>query len=129
MFNKTFIYEKRSTEVLPYEKTVNINRAPTDESIRLLKEFEEKAVENIIDKIHVNDNNINGLVLIKQIQLNPFNHKFYWKFTLNGKEYRGDVELQLSSWEMRNLVNLLAQEISKVITAELINSFNFGKDV
>ena len=129
MFNKTFIYEKRSTEVLPYEKTVNINRAPTDESIRLLKEFEEKAVENIIDKIHVNDNNINGLVLIKQIQLNPFNHKFYWKFTLNGKEYRGDVELQLSSWEMRNLVNLLAQEISKIITAELINSFNFGKDV
>ena len=129
MFNKTFIYEKRSTEVIPYEKTVNINRAPTDESVKLLKEFEEKAVENIIDKIHVNDNSINGVVLVKQIQLNPFNHKFYWKFTLNGKEYRGDVELQLSSWEMRNLVNLLAQEISKVITTELINSFNFGKDV
>ena len=129
MFNKTFIYEKRSTEVIPYEKTVNINRAPTDESVRLLKEFEEKAVENIIDKIHVNDNSINGVVLVKQIQLNPFNHKFYWKFTLNGKEYRGDVELQLSSWEMRNLVNLLAQEISKVITAELINSFNFSKNV
>ena len=129
MFNKTFIYEKRSTKVVPYEKTVNINRAPTDESVKLLKEFEEKAVENIIDKIHVNDNNINGLVLVKQIQLNPFNHKFYWKFTLNGKEYRGEIELQLHSWGMRNLVNLLAQEISKVITAELINSFNFGKDV
>ena len=129
MFNKTFIYEKRSTKVVPYEKTVNINRAPTDQSVKLLKEFEEKAVENIIDKIHVNDNNINGLVLVKQIQLNPFNHKFYWKFTLNGKEYRGDVELQLSSWEMRNLVNLLAQEISKIITAELINSFNFNRNV
>ena len=129
MFNKTFIYEKRSTEVIPYEKTVNINRAPTDESVKLLKEFEEKAVENIIDKIHVNDNSINGLILVKQVQLNPFNHKFYWKFTLNGKEYRGDVELQLYSWEMRNLVNLLAQEISKVITEELINSFNFSKNV
>lgn len=129
MFNKNYIYGKRATEVVPYEKTVNINRAPTDESVRLLKEFEEKAVENIIDKIHVNGNSINGLVLVKQIQLNPFNHKFYWKFTLNGKEYRGDVELQLSSWEMRNLVNLLAQEISKIITAELINSFNFDKNV
>ena len=129
MLRNNYYYERETTKIVPYEKTININRAPTDESVKLLKEFEEKAVENIIDKIHVNDNSINGVVLVKQIQLNPFNHKFYWKFTLNGKEYRGDVELQLSSWEMRNLVNLLAQEISKVITEELINSFNFSKNV
>jgi hypothetical protein len=43
----TFI-SRRSDRLVPFEKTVTEIRAPTDESVNLLKEFEEKAEAKLI---------------------------------------------------------------------------------
>ena len=67
LFKTTNYYtHKGGKEYVPYEKDVTIHehRAPTDESVRLLNEFEEKARKNIIHKISVNENNLNAVSII-----------------------------------------------------------------
>lgn len=88
MFN-TYINKK--TEYVPYEKTVTVNehKAPTDESVRLLNEFQEEAKQNLLAKLHVNDNTFNHTALL--FMNNPsILDEVQWiaKFQLNGKEIK-----------------------------------------
>lgn len=56
-------------EAVPYTKNVNIHehKAPTDESLKLLKEYQEKAKQSIISTYEVTDNNLfNAKVLVFQ---------------------------------------------------------------
>lgn len=50
MFNKTFVTE-RKTEYVPYTKEVKVieQRAPTDESLNLLREMEKKVEQRFIE--------------------------------------------------------------------------------
>lgn len=49
-----------------YPDTINIHhhKAPTDESIRLLNEFQEKAFSNIVNHIKVETNLVKGEVIL-----------------------------------------------------------------
>ena len=70
----------------PSKMDVTEHRAPTDESIKLFKEFEEKAMKNIIASGRVEDNVINFKCYI-------YSDKMSWDdickcvFTVNGNEY------------------------------------------
>lgn len=59
MFDRVTIQQGK--EAVPYAKTVTVHehKAPTDESIRLYQEIEEKAFQNILHRIQVNDNALN----------------------------------------------------------------------
>ena len=59
---RTKIIDNSKTELVPYEKTVNVTekRAPTDESIKLLREMEQKALNSVVDAIEVRTNIINA---------------------------------------------------------------------
>ena len=86
MFNTI---NNRRTEYVPFEKEVNvtINRAATDESVRLLNEFQEKARNNIIQTIII-DSNIAKCVCIYYQDNDVFYRLNYQlKFILNGKEH------------------------------------------
>lgn len=69
---------------------VHEHRAPTDESVKLLNEMEEKARENIIASISVTDNTINGVALAYVDEVftagRPY-IRIYLKFSVNGREY------------------------------------------
>ena len=54
MFDRTFIAE--GGHVRAVNTKVNIHRAPTDESVRLLKEMETAARDKIIESVAVRDN-------------------------------------------------------------------------
>ena len=55
MFDKTIVFPTKIYGNSYTPVTVTEKRAPTDESVRLLKEMEEKAREKIIDSFTVND--------------------------------------------------------------------------
>lgn len=81
------VIEKK--EYVPYEKTVTINRAPTDKSVELLNEFEEKAIDNLIGRglITLPDCSFN----VKYYELNDCftgNVKCILIAKINGKEYK-----------------------------------------
>lgn len=56
MFNKTYISETEITDV----------RAPTDESVRLLKEMEEAARKKLLDAIPIGNTSLDIKLLVEQ---------------------------------------------------------------
>jgi hypothetical protein len=67
------------------------HKAPTDESVRLLNEFQEKALDNLISKIEVKDNLVEGTVMAFHVGYTSAalreEVKIICKFKINGHEY------------------------------------------
>jgi len=81
--------------------TITENRAPTDESIRLLNEFEKKAKDNLIAKIEVKENFISGVSLLfcesvgdQENSTRVLYFHYAFKFTLNSKEYTAEKKIR-----------------------------------
>ena len=94
MFDKIETRVDRSTN---YPSTINVyeHRAPTDESIRLLNEMEEKALDNVVLKIiEVRKNKFSYSAIFTRIDSMEFQSKgfLYLKVECNGKEYKRKVK-------------------------------------
>jgi len=79
-------------ENVPYAKNVTINehKAPTDESVKLLRELEKEAEKRVLEVISVDNNVMKACIIMWQEKINAGmkNDKVYHlKFNLNGKEY------------------------------------------
>ena len=108
------------TEYVPYEKTVTIteHKAPTDESIRLLNEFQEKALKNLIRKVEIKDNIIDGVLFVFRYNLDPNMRRLIFRFKLNGQEYEIEDNYEIGR-EARNIGNLQTQEVVKRMVSKL----------
>lgn len=70
---------KIEKEYIPYEKTVIVNRAPTDESIKLLNEMQEKTIENMLSREIFNNKIIKGqVVLMKDANFSNYIVISFW---------------------------------------------------
>jgi len=113
-------------EYVPYTKNVEVTekRAPTDESIRLYKEMEEKAERNIINKEVFDDNVLNGIIAYVEYSAACFVVKAHIRFSLNGKNYHIVVEVPRSSISRQEGAKLLytaiIEELAKEFTIEII---------
>ena len=121
-----------SERLVPYEKTVHEHRAVTDASVKLLHEFQEKAVENILHAFKLKDNIIEADGFFIQASHMDYNIEFHCKFKLNSNEYyvkekidcfdfRQDIRKYFSDMEYRSAaINLIYKKVSEVIAKELI---------
>ena len=121
-----------SETLVPYEKTVHEHRAPTDVSVQLLNEFQEKAVENILHAFKLKDNIIEADGFFIQTTPFDFNIEFHCKFKLNSNEYyvkekincfdfRQDIRKYFDNMEYRSaVIQLIYKKVSEVIAKELI---------
>lgn len=123
-------------EYVPYTKEINVNvkevKAPTDESVSLLNQLQEKAKENIIKSVKVEENHLNGII-VAFVNDMMGGIKIMMKFNLNGKEYI--FEEILSYLDSRNLLSdesimykKIYQKFSEVIVNELMKQSDFLKD-
>lgn len=87
LLSTTHIHRGR-TEYVPYCREVKIteNKAPTDESVRLLNEFEEKAKKNIIATIQIDENLLKAVVIYYRDEVVSNRMSYHIKFSLNGQE-------------------------------------------
>jgi hypothetical protein len=119
MFNRRPIYinVEQPTEYLTRE--VHEHRAPTDESVRLLKELEEKARAKVIESIHIGDTIFECVVHVMQDVLNDAT-VFHAIFSLNGK--RESVEYVSRDGDRTKAIHGLRDEIANVIANHMIIS-------
>jgi len=99
------------------EKTVNIKRAPTDESIRLYEEIKDKAYKSILNTI---GGDIVNIVNFKAFEINQnwnsFEKVAYYRFIMNDQIIEGNFEINRFSREdivmqiYRNLAESIAKE-------------------
>jgi hypothetical protein len=99
-------------------------RAPTDESVRLLKEMEEKAQKKIIDSISVRDCQVECQILVEKSYINQSNH-YVIVYSMNGK--KGKVQLMVHEYELKDgpetfiaerLRDLLAKDIATMMIGD-----------
>lgn len=124
------------TESVPYEKSVTINehKAPTDESVKLLNEFESRARKNIIHKVKIDENYLKAIAVYYKDDMVEFRVHFYVKFSLNGTEvvvedyldnfeWRSDLSKEYGGFGNRHIFELVFKKLSDMIASELMGQF------
>jgi hypothetical protein len=117
----------RIIPAVPYErdchitvhKTVTERRAPTDESVRLLREMEYAAEQKLISSVRVGDTTFEAVI---HEYISPADgHSHTWRaiFSLNGKNHTvsytgaapGDINASPDAWVL-GLRDAIAKEIA-----------------
>ena len=101
---------------------VTENRAPTDESVRLLKEMESEAKQKIVDSITVNNTEFECNI---QSEIDGLNDRTTYCITyrMNGKKSRTYVSIP--NWNRPTDVEVMIKvrdELAKDIAANMIDS-------
>ncbi len=132
MFNKTFITQ---APAYPQHITVNEHRAPTDESVRLLREAEDRAQKAITQATRVENCPIDIILHSSNDFIND-NDKYVCIFKLNGKKHRVvyDHKPQRSKSATEDTIaralgvrDAIAKEIATTLTESLLKHFgNIG---
>lgn len=143
LFSTTHNYHTQTVSV-PYEKSVTVNehRAPTDKSVELLNEFEEKAKKNIIYKTKIDKNHLKAIAIYFRDEIVTNRIHFYVKFELNGVEHLIKDYIDGFEWNQemyksyfgfgieaifimvhRKLSDMIAKELMKQLPKD-IESFN-----
>lgn len=131
-------YYNHTTEVYKSPERIDVHehRAPTDESVRLLNEMQEKAINNIIAKINIEQNFLKAEGIVIRQELVSFCPVCYIKFILNGKEHRVSLELKLNANDSfdimiykEQIVKAIYEKFAEVIAKELIAQTDSMKNI
>lgn len=125
MFRKPniIINARTRTEYVDRNVTVTEKRAPTDESVRLLKEMERAAEDKIIDSIRVSDTHFECVV---QSSLDVASDAFVMRaiFKLNGRRLEAEHTIQRCKASTQDRLDAafsgLRDEVAKVISSEIL---------
>jgi len=115
----THIYENK-TQYVDRNVIVKEYRAPTDESVKLLNEMTDKALNNIVQNFNTYNNclQMTGAVYVdERLQ----QKSFLLKFTLNGKDHKFHVDVD--SWECSTppqMVDKVYTKVCEKLTGELM---------
>jgi hypothetical protein len=94
-------------------------RAPTDESIRLAKEYEEKIHSQIAEKLMVIDNNINFTCAMSNDAF--MMTKLYLKININGVDHSGVVIIDFP--DQNKIVDKIRDWICSILTMNITMEF------
>lgn len=124
--------------VVPYEKTVHEYRAPTDESIKLYKEMEEKIYSSIIEKTYI-DNIIKASILKVELWWDFEPEKYVISLSINWEEYMFEMDydkMQLANMNFDNwyyncewLGKFLFDRIMSVVVSWMLEKYIEHKKV
>lgn len=99
-------------------------RAPTDESVRLLREMEQTAKDQVIKAVALEGNGFKGVVHFRYNALSA-TKDFVSIFDLNGHRYT--VQSQFNDWDtMEQVVQGVVNDVARQLAIALLNE-PFGK--
>jgi hypothetical protein len=110
----THFHSHDNSTNIRYPDTVNVHehKAPTDESIRLMEDAHDKAIKNIIAKVKVENNLVNGECYCVEQPWNINDIKLYFKFMINGQLFTLEKEISRNElWGNEKDIN----NISKIV--------------
>ncbi|MDV3537915.1 hypothetical protein CMU94_02110 [Elizabethkingia anophelis] len=117
----TNIYHKQG------DVTVNEYKAPTDESIRILNEFEKKAKENIVNKLNVKISTVDTVHIGFSNDPSLYGINHFVKFNLNSEEHKLKYHVDYEEYDNKllfgipkNVAELLIEHMSKAIAKEIL---------
>lgn len=122
LFSTTHVHRHETVDSGPSKIEVTEKKAPTDESVRLLNEMQEKAVQNIIDTVHLTNNVVDGVAIAysNSHRSGIDQTEYQIKFKLNGRDIFikntiNRAELKLSE----GLADQIAKHIASAVIGEI----------
>lgn len=119
----------------PSSIDVTINRAPTDKSVELLKEMQEKAIKSIVTELKVQDNIFNGIMTVFSLDYMRMQYVIYYKFKINGKDF--DIKETIDHLDLKfdskdELLKRFFKTVSETLAVQLLThvlstNYEFGK--
>jgi hypothetical protein len=119
MFDKTTIVKPTAY----VDRTINIHRAPTDESVKLLKEFEKAAENRVIEKFVLRSNELQVVAFFTTHEFTG-DRAALIKFKLNGKDYKTELNLTTMQCLMNTKeerAKIIFKTLSEWIASELLS--------
>jgi len=124
MFGKPNIHIHEHESHTTHNKTVHEHRAPTDDSIRIYKDLQEKAQASVLEHIALDTNELKVQWTLSK---NPATYRTeaICGISLNGKDHFFNI--QLDEWKMgddlsgKYIINTLRSELSKQLTSVLLD--------
>ena len=86
-------YDNSTRITFPNTIQIHEHKAPTDQSIKLMEEAHDKAIKNIIAKVKVENNLVNGECFAMDQPYNLHDIKLFFKFKINDREFNVDREV------------------------------------
>lgn len=127
------------------DKRVDIDitehKAPTDESIRLLNEMQEKAKENILKTVYIDENNLKAVCVYYLTTPDSMMIECHIRFNLNGVDYTINHKLnrfqytkiiygeQYLGMGVKVLYDLLIKTFSDKIAETIVAGHNVTKNL
>lgn len=105
----------------PSRVDVHEHKAPTDESLKLLKEMEEKVLKSVIDRFRTPDNFVGEVTVLRTL----YGDGAIVHFSLNGKKYQvelgGERFIAADKYSMfKKVYEIFAAELASILLAEAI---------
>lgn len=131
MTRRANTYIDNSTHTKQPERIdIHEHKAPTDESVRLLNEMQEKAMQNIVFKGEVKNNVFSGELSVFRLNKNitvslDEVYSIYYKFKFNGQEYVINEQISIPHEEVVKVAWAVdgLQRMSQLITDEATKVF------
>lgn len=118
MFKFTSMFEENHYH--EHSTTVTEKRAATDESVKLLNEFEEKAQKNIVGKVVLENNLFEGVGILFEDMVSD-RYILRIRFIINGKELSFTKEIKSSTFRRHILIG--GEDAQKFIKENLVTYF------
>lgn len=113
MLDNYYIRNNKNSYV---ETTIHEIRAPTDASVKLLKEMEQAAKDKLVDSFILKGNSLNGVVSIyREVMRDQLIIEI--TFDLNGKRINEIVRIHSDE---KNIIDIVKNTVAKRIATELL---------
>jgi hypothetical protein len=120
MFNRNIaVIQPTRVEVREVTKQVHEHRAPTDDSVKLLREMEAAAVDKIEQSLHVGDATFDCVVHFQRRHVDQSIH-LKAIFSLNGKRMVAEHVEHTDRYDKVTALNGLLDAMAKQIAAEIL---------
>lgn len=123
MFNRHTVHVSGDSRHY-HETRITEKRAPTDESIKILREMKQETLDLITDGFLVQGNQLELLAL--EFKSGGFgDDPLYYAFKLNGQRYEGTVDgqqLLMSSGQQSKWLEKILENLGRNIASQLIRN-------
>lgn len=116
---------------------VTEKRAPTDESVRLLAEMQQKVVDSVLGQMKIDVNDVSGEIMVFREPWSVLDISFGVAYNINGKRHhfrtnvcefevmRAENQFHVSHDEA--ILRVFASKFAEHIAAQILNSLDFNK--
>lgn len=116
--NHTHEHEHAHSHIHNHTVTTTEQRAPTDESVKLLRELEAQAIASVLGRTRVNVGTFDCEVVITKVH-GPLRYVAYAQFNFNGKLLTAEYTMSEFKGSIVKLAEGIRDAVAKVVATEI----------